>query len=366
MEKSNTLQQSKNTSTDKSEVIDLRLVALRLWSRKKLFLWVWLVTFVLSCLWIFPIPRTYTTELKLAPEMESGVSTSALGSIASSFGFDLGGMQTTDAIYPMIYPNLFESNDFIINLMSVQVVNEDGDVKTTYFDYLQNHQKKTFYSYPIRWIKKKIKEMLPDKPVPGSFSNKALNPNLLSEQQKAVVDKAKQNINCDVDLKTQLITIVVKDQDRMICAQVADSARAKLQDFITNYRTNKARNDLDYYTRLTDEARVAYEDATNKYSLYVDAHKNSILQSFITERDKLENDMQMKYNTYSAMSTQLEAAKAKVQERTPAFTLLQGASVPIKPTGPKRMIFIAAMLFLAFWGTCIYIYRKEIISQFLV
>ena len=63
------------------------------------------------------------------------------------------------------------------------------------------------------------------------------------------------------------------------------------------------------------------------------------------------------------MNTQLEAAKAKVQERTPAFTVLKGAAVPVKPAGPKRMIFVAAMLFFAFLFTSAYIFKREIIDN---
>ena len=49
--------------------------------------------------------------------------------------------------------------------------------------------------------------------------------------------------------------------------------------------------------------------------------------------------MQLKYNTYSAAKNQYDAAKAKLQETIPVFTIIKGAQVPIKPAGPKRMIF---------------------------
>ena len=44
------------------------------------------------------------------------------------------------------------------------------------------------------------------------------------------------------------------------------------------------------------------------------------------------------------MTTQYQAAKAKVQERTPAFTVIQGAAVPLKAAGPRRTIFVISML----------------------
>ena len=64
------------------------------------------------------------------------------------------------------------------------------------------------------------------------------------------------------------------------------------------------------------------------------------------------------------MNTRLEMALAKVQEATPAFTILNNATVPVKPAGPKRMLFVIAMLFLSTVGTVFYIYKKNIISEF--
>jgi uncharacterized protein involved in exopolysaccharide biosynthesis len=80
--------------------------------------------------------------------------------------------------------------------------------------------------------------------------------------------------------------------------------------------------------------------------------------------DDLENEMQLRYNVYTALNTRLEAAQAKVQENTPVFTTLTNATVPVKPAGPKRMIFVAAMLFLATCGTLAHLFRQELKEWF--
>ena len=84
-----------------------------------------------------------------------------------------------------------------------------------------------------------------------------------------------------------------------------------------------------------------------------------VLESYRAKQTDLENDMQLKYNTYTTLMAQYQMAKAKVQERTPAFTLVQGAAVPIKPAGPKRMLFVAGMCFLFFFGTALYCYFSD-------
>ena len=85
-----------------------------------------------------------------------------------------------------------------------------------------------------------------------------------------------------------------------------------------------------------------------------------MLQSFISKRDEMENEMQLKFNTYSVIRTQLETMRAKLQEKTPAFTTLQSASVPVKPAGPKRVFFVIGMTLLTFIVTALWLSRKQI------
>jgi hypothetical protein len=59
------------------------------------------------------------------------------------------------------------------------------------------------------------------------------------------------------------------------------------------------------------------------------------------------------------MTTQYQAALARVQERTPAFTMIKGSTVPYKPTGPKRMIFVAGMLIFASILLSLYVTIKK-------
>ena len=115
---------------------------------------------------------------------------------------------------------------------------------------------------------------------------------------------------------------------------------------------------------MRDSVELEYNEAMKAYSSYCDTHQNIILQSFQSERDKLENDLSLKQNLLTTMETQLQATKVKLQERTPAFTTLTNATVPVKPAGPKRMIFVAAMLFLATLGTIVHMYRRELQEWF--
>lgn len=335
------------------EVIDLRLIFQKIWKRKILFMKVLPIVFILSCLYIICFPRTYTSNTKMAPELDNPMSGGTLGSIASSFGINLGDMQTSDAITPLLYPDLMEDNKFVTDLFKIQVESLDGEIKTTYYEYLKKHQK-----YPW-WIKviAPIRQLFSSKDNKGE--QKLFNPYKLSRRDDDIAGAIRKNITLNIDKRTGVITINTKAQDALICKTLADSVRTKLQEYITDYRTSKARKDLEYYQKLTEQAKASYEKARRTYGSYADANTEVVLESYRAKQNDLENDMQLKYNNYSTMLTQLQAAKAKVQEHTPAFTMIKGAAVPIKPSGPKRMIFVVIMVFLSFIATCGYILMKN-------
>lgn len=329
----------------------MRSTFAQLKAKKWYFVIVLPIVFALSCIIILSVPRYYTCEIKLAPEYDLG-GAGSVGDLASSFGIDLGNTPSKDAYTPTLYPDLIKSPDFIVKLFSTNVKTQDGKVSTNYFDYLANRQKEAFWQG--LFSKKKEQKINLNK----------INSFELTKDQAKIAEKVKVNINCVVDRKTDVISVSVTDQDPYIAATLCDSIRVKLQNFITQYRTKKARKDVIYYQKLTNEAKKEYEHARQVYAAYSDANQDAVLQAYQSKQEDLENDMQLKFNTYQSTSNQLQAAKAKVQQSTPAFTILQGASVPTKPAGPKRMIFVLVMLALAAIITSVVILRKGIIDIF--
>lgn len=164
--------------------------------------------------------------------------------------------------------------------------------------------------------------------------------------------------------KTNIINIEITAQDPLVAATMADSVKNKLQKSITKYKTSKARNDLKYMEGLSASAKADYEKARRKYAAYCDANQEAILESIRSEQENLENDMQLKYNIYTQLVQQLQIARAKLQEKVPAFTVVQSASVPIKHSNTPKIYILAVFLFIG-WIICstllIIKYRKEIL-----
>lgn len=353
-----------NNNTPASSSIDLLALVKQLWQSKRLIICNAFIACVLAAVWIFPQPRTYQASVSMAPELENGPSAmGSISSLASSFGVNLGSMTSADAFYPKLYPDIVATNGFLIDILKVRVQTADGDLDTSYYDYLANHQKICIWNMPKRWLGQLIRAIKPKKTIKGAGSGDDINPFCLSEEQARLIEGLRNNILCSTDKETEVISITVIDQDPKVCALMADSVRMHLQKYITKYRTQKARNDMEYYKKLMLDSRKTYDEAVAAYSHFSDSHTDLTLPSFITKRDELENEMQRCYTAYSAFNTQYEAAKGKIQENTPAFTLLEAATMPVKPKGPKRMLFMLCMMILTTLGTSIWVLRKEIFKR---
>ena len=234
------------------------------------------------------------------------------------------------------------------------------------FDKLnKNYQKQNFILIPFTSFKNWISSLIAKKEneIKGK-DGKRFNPFELSKTSSDILGTIQGNIKCIYSRTTDVVTIQVTDQDPLVCALLADSIKEHLQIFITDYRTKKARVDFDHYNKLANDALNNYEKARDKYAAFSDASTNVSLKSIELKMQSMENDMQTKYNIYTAINTRREAAMAKVQENTPVFTELKNATVPVKPAGPKRMLFVAFMLILATMGTLFKVLRKEIIEWF--
>ena len=330
-------------------ILDLKAIGYAIRKNRKLYYIVLPIAFVLAICVAKSIPAYYKCEVLLAPESGGGGGTSQLASLASSFGVSLGGGGNAggDAITPALYPDLMKSTDFKTSLFPIKVHGKNDKTFITYYDYLKNEWREP-------WWKDFFGLMAPEKKKDTLVNNFEL-----TGEQARIAAMINKNVVCLIDKKTGLISIKVKTQDPYIAALLADSVKTRLQDFLTEYRTQKSRHELEYAEMLHAQAKKDYEHARQKYVEFVDANQDVILESIRQKQTDLENDLQLQYNNYNTLSAQVLAYKAKVQEATPSFTTLQRATVPLGPAGPNDILIVFAYLFVAFFLTTIWILYKE-------
>lgn len=301
---------------------------------------------IIGLIFAFATPKIYKSTVILAPEESGAGFSGSLSSLASLVGMNMKLGQTGDAIYPELYPDMMKSTDFIVGLFPVVVTNSKSGQTYSYYDYLQKHQKIAFYDYPKVMLLNLIRMI--QSGGAARVEGEAINPTRLTRDEYDVYLAVKDMLKCTVDRKTDVITITVTDQDPVIAANVADSVQQHLQSAITAYRTKKACIDLEYMEKLFQEAKTEYDEARHNYAKSSDANFSVELQSVKMKIDDLEKEMQLKYNIYNTIVEQLQLAKAKVQERTPAFTTIQSASVPVKHSNLPKIVSLLLSMFLGF------------------
>ncbi len=298
--------------------------------------------------------KEYTASVVLAPEMSGGGMglSSSISDMASNFGIDLGSASKgLDAIYPEIYPELFTSYDFIRSLFNVPVRTKENNKEVTYLNHLIYDTKIPFWDYPKAWIISKMEagERAKSKAAAGKS-----DPFRLSQDDYELCDNITSSIKCLVDKKTSVITITTTDSDPLVAAILADTLQRRLQAYVTDYRTKKSRQDCAYYQKLYEEAQGKYKKVQKEYATYCDANQNVVLESYQVQRDELENELQLAFNTMSQFKTQLQAAEAKVQERTPAFTIISEPKMPYKSSSMPRKYIVVLFVML---GCAVYFGR---------
>lgn len=351
----------KNLKGQKSS-IDFGKLFQDLLKHKKLFFKVLGWTFVAACVIVLSIPNYYKCTVTLSPEISGSKNTSSLASIASSFGVNLGGVlgNSTEALFPTLYPDLMNSTEFKSGLFKIPVTIEgdkdegEPDRSMTYYEYLKEEQKRTWWSAAIEESMKWLVSLFKEEP-----ESDVIDPFRLTKEQAEIVKTIDKNIICAVDKKTMVISIEVTDQDPVICATMADSVRTRLQQAITDYRTSKARVDLEYNKKMFAEAKERYDKATDAYVRFADGNQKIFLQTVRQKQSKLEDEMQFQRSIYQQLASQVQQAEMQVQEATPAFTTLQNATVPVKKAGPVRSKIVLIFLFLAFLATAVWCFYKE-------
>lgn len=346
--------------------IDWMELAKKLWTFRKKFFISMPIAFVVAAIYAIAIPNFYDVTVKLAPELtSSSISGGSLSSLMRSFGVGGGAAAAAngmDAIAPDLYPDLMNSKTFLVSLFDIPVRSKKGDVQTTYYEYLLNYQKGPWWEKAAKAVGEAIDSLLPSSEDEEEVDRPAEAFALTKDQDK-IAKIIEKKVVCDVDKKTYVITINVTDQDPVICATMADSVCSRLKGFITDYRTKKARTQMDNIQKQYDKAMVEYEEAKARVATYNASNWDLVNEDLMLQQQFLQNDMQLKYSALSAFNEQLIAARAQYEASRPVYTVLNGASVPIKKSGPKRVSMCIVFCFLVFAGQSAWLLKDDLFKK---
>lgn len=313
------------------------------------------------------IPKQYTVEVTLSPEMGNNKGGGLSGLAASFLGSGVSMGDGTDALNASLSADIVSSTPFLLELSNMKVP-VSGSKEISLSSYL-DEESSPWWSYVIGFpgmVIGGVKSLFIEDEDESIFSDKASQGTIeLSKKESQKIESLKKKIVASVDKKTSMTSVTATFQDSKVAAVVADSVVKKLQEYIIDYRTSKSKEDCLYLEKLFKERQQEYYEAQRKYADYMDSHDNIILQSVRTEQERLQNDMSLAYQVYSQVAGQLQVARAKVQEEKPVFAVVEPAVVPLYPSGTSRKVYVLVFVFLS---VCIVIswnlFGKDLLSKF--
>ena len=343
------IKQKRNNHTDEEIEIDLMGVLRRIMGIRKKIYKAAGIGLIIGVIIAISIPRQYTVEVTLSPEMGSAKGGGLSGLAASFLGSDVTMGDGSDALNASLSADIVSSTPFLLELstMKIPVLKNEMMTLNAYLD----EESSPWWSYVIGlpgMVIGGVKSLFTEEEselVPSDKAN--LGTIELSKKESKKIESLKKKILASVDKKTSMTTVSVTLQNPKVAAVVADSVVRKLQEYIIDYRTSKAKEDCLYLERLFKERQQEYYDAQKKYADYMDSHDNIILQSVRAEQERLQNDMSLAYQVYSQVANQLQVARAKVQEEKPVFAVVEPAVIPLYPSGTSRKIYVLAFIFLS-------------------
>lgn len=313
---------------------------------------------IIGAVYSLTMVNEYTSTVKMLPEIDSkqgGGGLSGLKSLAGLAGVDLGSASGSEAIRPDLYPNILQSTPFLLTVLDQKVYVAKTKKWVLVKDLFGKESiKPTLHLGSDKEEEKKSEDDLGNIPQ-DAISKEAIQ---LNKKTDNLVNAIKSRISADIDKKSGVITISVKMTDPVAATSVATYTQNYLTNYVTKYRTQKAKTELEFLTNRKNEAKDAYDKALFNLSSYQDQNRNIFLNVARDMEKKLQYEVDVAYNIYNTISTQVEDSKIKVQRQVPVIKILEPAQVPVNKTEPKRSLITLGFLFFGLIASVVFVFFK--------
>jgi len=363
------MEQQEN-SIIKNDEIDSIEVIKTIWKGRKIIYYSVGVCVFIGLLIAFLIPAKYTALVTLLPSAEKqGSSLGNLGALAGLAGINLGTMMGDASGIPAeIYPQVVKSYPFLKEFIHEKFHFEEYDEPVSIYDYVVSDTipslgtKIAKYTIRLPWTLKAALLTGKEYKVGKDVENYGVL-NLSKEELKAL-GAINDLIQVESDKNTGLIFVTVEAPEPVLTAQYVQKAVELLQKYVINYKTQQARQNLEFVQQRFDEKKMEYESTREAFLNYKDKHRNMISERIDPEYQRLNDAYDIASTVYKGLAQQLEQSKIAVKEETPVFTVLEPAKVPIEKSSPKKQIIFAISIFLGIFIGIGIVFTKRVFKSF--
>jgi uncharacterized protein involved in exopolysaccharide biosynthesis len=360
------IQETKPLESPEDQLVDLTEMLRMLWRGRIRIILITAVFTVIGILFTLSTPTEYTVNVKVIPEIQiPNANLGRLGGLAAQFG--LGGSMgsgSVDFIPTQMYPEILSSTYFLGEIITKQVYLDSIQDSITYQEYFIEHQESnTLVKYTLGLPSMIIKSLRPASDSVTNDDNQQNNFQRVNPLQIAAMNRVSGSTELVRVEDTGVFNIRVTTQHPEVSLQLSKEIYGELSNYLTRYKTEKARNNLVFIQERLEDARIEFEYTQTKMAQLIDQNKGALTESARMMQQMLQSEYNVKFNVYNSLTDQSEQAKIKVQEETPVLTIIQPPLYPLKKSGPNHMIIVFISAFLGLFGSIAYQIMSPIVSK---
>lgn len=279
----------------------------------------------------------------------SGGNLQGLAAMAGMAGIDLSGADGSGGLPPALYPMVAASVPFQKELMSAAVPVAAHAEEVTLLDYFTGRGYRPFSLFPfivdhtvglprtvlgtLRGKRATAETIVPRSDMVG-----------LTARESVCMRQLARLVTVDVNEKSGYIAIEATMPEALMAAAVARRTQELLQEYVTLFKVQKVRADLDFIEKRYEEVRVDFEARRRALAEFQDSHRDITSALARTRESRLEDEYRLAFSLYSELASRREEARIAVKEDTPEFTVVEPATVPFERAAPRRARIAAASL----------------------
>ena len=329
-------------NTHKRDEIDIVVLLKTVFNSRRFVIKVTILFAFIGVILSVVSPTKYTASSTFVPQLSEGRTNPSLGGLASLAGINLSAIigSQPQEIPPSLYPQIAESVPYRLALLNTTV-----ELNTNFRNYVLEQSGQGAFFHLLKKYTIGLPGLLLNKKTDNS---EILNSNLfqITEEDKNLFEFLAQVLTIDVDDQEGLVSISVELADRMVAAQLAQAATDLLQSNIIAFKSQSARNNLDFIRGQYESKRQEFEEIQDSIAIFKDKNLNITSSLYQNQLSRLESQFTVISSVFQELAGQVEQAKIQVNKDTPIFTIIEPVSVPLERSKPRRTMMVIIWTFL--------------------
>ena len=327
----------------KNDEIDLKVLLKTVFLARRFVLRITTLFAIIGVVVALVSPVRYTASSTFMPQLSQGSTSSSLGGLASLAGINLSAVMggQPQEISPSLYPQVTKSIPYRLSLLN-QPVGPNNISMRAYI--IENVSESSVFS-TIKKYTIGLPRLLFSRSDDDDV-NRESSLLTISEEDRDLFAYLEGVLTIEVDEKEGLVSLYAELDDRFVAARLAQAATDLLQRNVIAFKSQSARNNLDFIERQFESKRLEFEQIQDSIAIFKDQNLNITSTLYQNQLTRLESQFSVTSSVFQELAGQVEQAKIQVNKDTPIFTIIEPVSVPLERTKPKRTLIVMIWTFL--------------------